>query len=61
MRLTFGLDVQEEQPIRFMIQHPSFQTICLQREVLEIVAIVGLSQLRGIRAQGEMNNMYVNK
>ena len=38
----------------------SFQTICLQREVLE-TAIVGLSLVRGIRAPREMNNIYVNK
>ena len=60
MRLIFGPDVQEEQPIRCITQHPSFQTICLQREVLE-TAIVGLSQVHGIRTLREMNNMYVNK
>ena len=51
-----GPDVQADQPtLRCITQHPSFQTICLEREVLE-TAIVGLCQVRGMRAPRELNN-----
>ena len=52
----FGLDDQVDPPFLCITQHPSFQTVCLQREVLE-TAIVGLSQVRGMRVPQEMNKM----
>ena len=48
----FGSDIEADQPT----PHPLFETICLQREVLE-TAIVGLCQVRGMRAPRELNNM----
>ena len=60
----FGSDIEADQPTpRCITQHPLFETICLQREVLE-TAIVGLCQVRGMRAPRELNNMqtyYVHK
>ena len=53
----FGSDIEADQPTpRCITQHPLFETICLQREVLE-TAIVGLCQVRGMRAPRELNNM----
>ena len=53
----FGSDIEADQPPpRCITQHPLFETICLQREVLE-TAIVGLCQVRGMRAPRELNNM----
>ncbi|KAL9978802.1 hypothetical protein ACROYT_G016366 [Oculina patagonica] len=49
-------DMDINPPLRCIIQHPSFETVCLRREVLE-TAIVGLSQARGIRAPRELNNI----
>ena len=59
----FGSDKDATQRTsRCITQHPLFQTICFQSEVLEI-AIVGLCQVRGMRAPRELNNMkaYVYK
>ena len=42
--------------LQCITEHPSFNTVCLRREVLE-TAIVGLSQARGTRAPRETNNM----
>ena len=52
----FGSDMGTDYLHGCITQHPSFNTVCLQREVLE-TAIVGLSQARGIRAPRELNNM----
>jgi len=53
----FGSDIEVDQSTPFCItQHPLFQTICLQKEVIE-TAIVGLCQVRGMRAPRELNNM----
>ena len=60
LRLIFGLDEEVDPPFRCITQHSRFQGVCLHREVLEN-AIVGFSQVRGMRAPQEMNNMYVNK
>jgi len=53
----FGSDIEASQPTsRCIKQHPLFQTICLQRDVLEI-AIEGLCQVRRMRSTKELNNM----
>jgi len=56
--LLYGLDLEDDPPIRCISRHPDFETVCLWREVLE-TAIVGLSQARGIRAPWELANVYV--
>lgn len=56
--LLYDLDLEDDPPIRCISRHPVFETVCLRREVLEM-AIVGLSQARGIRAPRELANMYV--
>ena len=53
--LLYGLDLQDDPPIRCISRHPDFETVCLRREVLE-TAIDGLGQARGIR---ELANVYV--
>ena len=52
--------MEVDPPFRCITQHPSFQRVCLHSKVLEN-AIVGFSQVRGMRAPREMNNMYVYK
>ena len=52
--------MEVDPPFRCITQHPSFQRVFLNREVLE-TAIVGLSQVHRMRVPQEMNNMYVNK
>ena len=50
----FGSDIEADpQTPRCITQHPLFETICLQREVLE-TAIVGLCQVRGMRTPREL-------
>ena len=57
--LLYGLDLEDDLPIRCISRHPDFETVCLRREVLE-TAIVGLSQARNIRAPRELANVYVS-
>ena len=52
----FGSDMGTDYLHGCITRHPSFNTVCLHREVLD-TAIVGLSQARGIQAPRELNNM----
>ena len=54
------LRCEVDLPFRCITQHPSFRRICLHSYELEN-AIMGFSQVCGMRAAREMNNMYVHK
>ena len=42
--MLFGSDVKRDRPLRWKIQHVSFQAICLEKDGLE-TARVGLCQV----------------